>query len=132
MGNTTYPFIDHDLYPLVHYALAAQAEKVLRGVYAFLLGLLPVGLCFWYYRTLGQFPQAGVYFIYTDALFFLANGLVLLAVILWLAVKIKSGFLPSIRRRHSGHRSHPSCFCPAPSAFWAFSVFFGHETGGLH
>ncbi|HUE97906.1 MAG TPA: hypothetical protein VMN99_01555, partial [Anaerolineales bacterium] len=70
----------------------AQAERVLRGLYAFLLGLLPVGLCLWYYRTIAPFPHERVYFIYTDALFFLANGLVLLAVILWLAVKIKNGF----------------------------------------
>ena len=65
-----------------------QAEKVLRGMYSLILGLLPLGLCFWYYRTIGQFPQNRVYFIYTDALFFLANGLVVLAVILWASAKI--------------------------------------------
>jgi len=81
-----------------------QAEKVLRGVYSFLLGVLPIGLCFWYYRTLGQFPHEGVYFIYTDALFFLANGLVLLTVILWLAAKIRSGL-------------HFSSFLLLPGAF---------------
>jgi O-antigen ligase len=69
-----------------------QAEKVLRGLYAFVVGLIPISLCFWYYRTLGQFPHDRVYFIYTDALFFLANGIVLLAVILWLVVKAKNGF----------------------------------------
>jgi O-antigen ligase len=73
-----------------------EAERVLRGMYAFLLGLLPMGLCLWYYRTVVQFPHERVYFIYTDALFFVADGLVLLAVVLWLAVKIKNGFsLPS-------------------------------------
>jgi O-antigen ligase len=69
-----------------------QAEKALRGIYAFTLGLLPVGLCFWYYRVIQPFPHERVYFVYTDALFFLANGLVLLAVTLWFAVKLKSGF----------------------------------------
>ena len=83
----------------------AQAEKVLRAVYMFPVSLLPLGLCFWYYRIIAPFPQEGVYFIYTDALFFLANALVLLAVILWLAVKIKNGFpLPF--------------FILLPSAFW--------------
>jgi O-antigen ligase len=72
-----------------------QSERVLRGIYAFILGLLPLGLCFWYYRTINQLPHERVYFIYTDALFFLANGLVLLAVILWLTVKIKAGFFLS-------------------------------------
>jgi O-antigen ligase len=65
-----------------------QAENVLRGVYAFTAGLIPVALCFWYYRTIGEFPHNRIYFTYTDALFFLADGLALLAVILWLAVKI--------------------------------------------
>lgn len=69
-------------------AWPVQAEKVLRGLYAFLLGLLPLSLCFWYYRTINQFPHERVYFIYTDALFYLANGLVLLAVILWASTKI--------------------------------------------
>jgi hypothetical protein len=83
----------------------AQTERVLRSIYMFTLGLIPVSMCFWYYRTIGQFPQDGVYFIYTDALFFLANGLVLLAVLLWLAVKIKNG-LPL------------STFLILPSVFW--------------
>ena len=65
-----------------------QAERVLRAVYIFLVSLLPLGLCFWYYRIIAPFPQDRVYFIYTDALFFLANALVLLAVILWLSTKI--------------------------------------------
>jgi len=82
-----------------------QAEKVLRGIYAFTLGLLPVGLCFWYYRTISEFPHDRVYFIYTNALFFLADGLALFAVILWLAVKVKNGF------RLSSFILLPSAFC---------------------
>jgi hypothetical protein len=73
------------------YAWQAQAERVLRAVYLFLASLLPLGLCFWYYRIIASFPQEGVYFIYTDALFFLASAVVLLAVLLWLAVKIRNG-----------------------------------------
>jgi hypothetical protein len=69
-----------------------QTEKVLRGVYTFMIGLLPLGLSFWYYRTINEFPHDRVYFTYTDALFFLADGLVLLAVIFWLAVKLHNGF----------------------------------------
>jgi O-antigen ligase len=68
-----------------------QAEKILRGVYAFIGGLLPLALSFWYYRTIKEFPYTRVYFTYTDALFFLADGLVLLAVIIWLSVKIRQG-----------------------------------------
>ena len=74
-----------------------QSEKALRAVYYFIAALIPLGLSFWYYRIIGHFPHDRVYFIYTDALFFLANGLVVLAVILWLAVKTHTGFpLPSL------------------------------------
>ena len=65
-----------------------QAEKALRSVYYFVMALVPLGLSFWYYQTIIPIPHERVYFIYTDALFFLATGLVLLAVILWLAAKI--------------------------------------------
>ena len=68
------------------------AEKVLRDLYAFMIGLLPLGLSFWYYRTINEFPHDRVYFTYTSALFFLADGVVLLAVIFWLAIKINNGF----------------------------------------
>lgn len=71
-------------------AWPAQARRILRGMYAFVLGLLPLGLCFWYYRSIDQFPHDRVYFIYTDALFFLANGLVIVALILWLSTNIAS------------------------------------------
>ena len=65
-----------------------QAERVLRGKYAFLLGVFPLGLSFWHYKTIASFPQERVYFIYTDALFFLADALMLLAIVLWGSTKI--------------------------------------------
>src|SRR6185436_465493 len=68
----------------------APAEKVLRGLHAFIVGLIPISLCFWYYRTIAEFPHARVYFIYDSALFFLSDALALLAVILWLTVKISN------------------------------------------
>jgi hypothetical protein len=93
-----------------------QAEIILRGLYAFVLGLLPMSLCFWYYRIINQFPHARVYFIYTDALFFLTNGLVLLAVVLWLSIKIaRSEKLPIANYLSQTPQSilkHlPSAFC---------------------
>ena len=64
------------------------AEKVLRGLHAFIVGLIPLSLCFWYYRTIAEFPHERVYFIYDAALLFLSDALAALAVILWLSVKI--------------------------------------------
>jgi hypothetical protein len=65
-----------------------KAEQVLRTIYYFVSALIPLGLCFWYYRTIDHFPHDRVYFIYTDALFFLGDALVLLAVLLWLPTRI--------------------------------------------
>ena len=64
------------------------AEKVLRETHAFIVGLIPLSLCFWYYQTIAKFPHDRVYFIYADALLFLSDALAILAVVLWLSVKI--------------------------------------------
>jgi O-antigen ligase len=65
-----------------------QAEKVLRGVHAFVVSLIPIALCFWYYKTISQFSHARVYFTYDHALFFVSDALVLLAVILWICRRV--------------------------------------------
>ena len=46
-----------------------------------------MGLCFWWYRTLGEFTYSRIYFTYTNALFFLSDAIALAAVILWLATR---------------------------------------------
>lgn len=65
-----------------------RAEQVLRAAYSFVVALLPLGLSFWYFKTINPFPHERVYFTYTDALFFLSDALMLLAVLFWLATKI--------------------------------------------
>ena len=72
-----------------------KAEQALRTVYYFVSSLIPFGLCFWYYRTISHSPHNRVYFIYTDALFFLGDAFILLAVILWLSTRFaQSSRLP--------------------------------------
>jgi hypothetical protein len=85
---TTLSLAAFRLYPI-------QAEKVLQGIYSFLMGLMPLGLCFWYYRTLVENPHGRIYFTYTNALFFLADGLAAVAIVFWSATRIlhhTSGF----------------------------------------
>jgi hypothetical protein len=65
-----------------------SAEKVLRGIHAFIVGLIPLSLCFWYYQTIAEFPHDRVYFIYDGALLFLSDALAVMAVTLWLSAKI--------------------------------------------
>jgi O-antigen ligase len=65
-----------------------KAENVLRIAYYFLVSLIPLGLCFWYFRTIHESPHNRVYFTYTDALLFFADGLMVLAVLIWLSTKI--------------------------------------------
>ena len=92
-----------------------EAERVIRNIYSFLVGLIPITLCFWLYRTMAESPHSRVYFIYTDPLFFLSDALALLAVILWLAVKIS---------RWSSNRAKSAHFFP----IFRLSSFFFHPS----
>ena len=88
------------VFPLLSFVMAAslgalrvypiQAEWVIRKVYSFVIGLIPLALCFWLYRIAGDFSHARVYFTYDNALFFLSDALVVLAVMLWLTVKVSA------------------------------------------
>jgi O-antigen ligase/polysaccharide polymerase Wzy-like membrane protein len=60
-----------------------EGARVLSTVQAFAISLLPLGLTFWYYRTLFVIPQPRLYFTYTDALFFASDGLALIVVLTW-------------------------------------------------
>ena len=80
------------LYPI-------RAEKVLRVLHASFVGLMPISLCFWYFRTVGEFSHPGVYFTYDNALFFLSDALALLAVVLWGTTLSLRGAAPLAPRR---------------------------------
>jgi len=64
------------------------AEKVLRGAYAFLVGLIPLSLGFWYYRVILPIPHNRVYFTYDHALFFLSDALAISAVLVWIFIRL--------------------------------------------
>ena len=64
-----------------------ESRKVLSGVYSLTIGLLPLSLTFWYFRTLNIVTYPRIYFTYTDALFFLSDGLAFIAIISWLIVR---------------------------------------------
>jgi hypothetical protein len=70
----------------------AQAERAIQSIYGFIVAFIPLGLCLWYFRKINEVPHERIYFIYTDAIFFLGDALVLLAVILWLSTKITHSF----------------------------------------
>jgi hypothetical protein len=59
--------------------------KILRGLHALAVGLLPLGLGLWYYLPLAPGHHPRVYFTYTSLLFYLSDGLVLAAVAAWAA-----------------------------------------------
>lgn len=67
-----------------------SGEKIIRGIYMFLIGLIPLSLCFWYYMVVGKFKHERVYFTYDHALFFLSDAIMLMAVLLWLAVQVSN------------------------------------------
>ena len=57
--------------------------QILSGAQAIATGLLPVSLTFWYYRKLFIVEHPRIYFTYSDALFFLSDGLALVIILLW-------------------------------------------------
>ena len=97
-----------------------QAGIVLRGLYAVLIGLLPLGLCLWYYRTIWPLDRPRVYFIYDHALFFLADGIALLAVMLWLAARLAGPPAPVVRRGRALERGLAAlCLLATLSTLWS-------------
>jgi hypothetical protein len=95
----------------------ALSARLLPAIQAFALGLLPLGLTFWSYRRLFAIPQERIYFTYSDALFFLSDGIVLVAVMAWLVNKIPIGTLP------------PSA--PSPKFPLKFAGFWGRAGEGV-
>jgi hypothetical protein len=75
---------------------SADGERIIRKAYAVIMGLLPLSLGFWYYKIIFEFKHAQVYFTYDHALFFLSDGLALIAVIFWLAVRSTKTELPKL------------------------------------
>lgn len=71
------------------------SERVLPGIQAFAIGLLPLGLTFWAYRQLFAIPHERIYFTYSDALFLLSDGIALVAVLAWMVGKVPFGPFPS-------------------------------------
>ncbi len=67
-----------------------RGEKIIRNTHAFVVGLIPLALGFWYYKIIFEFKHKQVYFTYDHALFFLSDALVLIAVMLWLAAQVSN------------------------------------------
>ncbi len=61
----------------------AFAGRALRFIYALSIGLLPVGLVFWFSRPLTNITYPRVYSVYDNAMFFLSDALALIAVLAW-------------------------------------------------
>ena len=78
------------------------AKRVIASAYYVVVSLIPVSLCFWYFRSVFEFPRPRVYFIYTDSLFLLTDALVLLAVILWSSVRISQRPVTVNQAHHLG------------------------------
>jgi hypothetical protein len=72
------------------------SERILPGIQSFAIGLLPLGLTFWAYRRLFAIPHERIYFTYSDALFFLSDGIAVVVVLAWLVGKIPIGPLPTL------------------------------------
>ena len=65
-----------------------MSARTLLGLHRLAVGLLPVSLCFWYYRLIISADHARVYFTYDSVLFFLSDGIAFLAVTAWLCARL--------------------------------------------
>ena len=66
-------------------------RRILLKIHTFAIALLPLGLTFWYFRTLAELGTDRIYFTYDHALFFLSDALALIAVLAW---ALQRFFLP--------------------------------------
>lgn len=71
-----------------------SGERFIRKIYEMVVGLLPLSFGFWYYKIVFEFKHQQVYFTYDHALFFLSDGLAIVAITLWLAVQTAKKSLP--------------------------------------
>jgi hypothetical protein len=62
--------------------------RILLQLHRLAVGLLPVSLCFWYYRLIVPAEHARVYFVYDNVLYFLSDGITFLAVTAWLCARL--------------------------------------------
>jgi O-antigen ligase len=85
-----------------------------KTIHRIALGLLPVGLCFWYTQTLVSHPVEKIYFLYTDGLLFLSDALALAAVVAWLFARKND--LPQSTPRKTEKNSLLSVFSVAKLA----------------
>lgn len=108
----------------------ALSGRVFLAIQAFAVGLLPLGLTFWYFRPLFSFQHARIYFTYSDALIFWCDGLAILSVLAWLVqitlvhsstTKSRGNVLSLIKH----HLSHPTgwlfglCLLGTVSSIWS-------------
>jgi O-antigen ligase len=59
------------------------ARQALLTIHRLAIGLLPLGLVFWYFRQVTNIQYPRVYFTYDNAIFFLSDALALIAVVAW-------------------------------------------------
>jgi len=66
----------------------AETEEIIRKIYCLLIGLVPISICFLNYVDISDVQYRRVYFTYNQSLTYLADAFVLLAVVLWLLVRV--------------------------------------------
>ncbi len=56
---------------------------LLTAIQAIAIGLLPLGLTFWYHRDLVAITHPRIYFTYSDAIIFASDALALIIILIW-------------------------------------------------
>lgn len=102
----------------------AAGQAILYALHSILIGLLPLALCFWYYRPLFLYNHPRVYFTYDGALIYLSDAI---AACAWLAWALARGFGPAQTRAEARQPwiARPGswllglCLLASLSVFWS-------------
>jgi O-antigen ligase len=96
-----------------------RGKEVVRNTHAFVIGLIPMTLGFWYYKTMFEFNHTQVYFTYDHALFFLSDGLAVAAIVLWLSVQTSNSQFFQQKFSSTIKFLFALCSLVTLSAFWS-------------
>jgi hypothetical protein len=106
----------------------AASRVLLSGVQAAAIALLPLGLTLWYFRTLFAIEHPRIYFVYSDALVFLSDGLAAAGIAAWLIGRLpvpgqESTSRPGITRKALFTRPEgwlfATCLLASLSTIWS-------------
>ena len=93
---------------------------LLTATQAIAIGLLPLGLMFWYHHDLVAITHPRIYFTYSDAILFASDGLALIIVLVW-GIK-RSPHLTGLAQFNTRRILNRPARCHRKPDIWLFGI----------